>query len=89
MDTIMLSEDMELDANNLIEGELSMKVGTSSIIGTRKYQQDALFVGKNEGMLLAVVCDGMGGMTSGDLASKTAIGIIAEELFSGVLQPRG
>ena len=81
MDTIMLSEDMESDINNLIDGELSMKVGTSSIIGTRQYQQDMLFVGRNEGMLLAVVCDGMGGMTSGDLASKTAIGIIAEDFY--------
>ncbi len=81
MDTVMLNDDLDLDALSMNSNQLSMKVGTSSIIGTRKYQQDALFVGKNNGMILAVVCDGMGGMTSGDLASKTAIQIIAEDFF--------
>ena len=81
MDTIMLDDDLDIDGLNMLDSELSMKIGTSSIIGTRKYQQDALFVGKNNGMVLAVVCDGMGGMTSGDLASKTAIQIIGEDFF--------
>ena len=81
MDTIMISEDMELEEFDIMSENLSIKYGTSSIIGTRKYQQDSVFAGENNGMVFAVVCDGMGGMTSGDLASKTAIRIIAEDFY--------
>ncbi len=41
-------------------------------IGTRKYQQDAFFVSApalEKPLALAVLCDGMGGMESGELAS--------------------
>lgn len=51
-----------------------------SVTGNRKYQQDAVFVSPSQKLaanrktrVMAAVCDGMGGMTDGGLASKTAI----------------
>ena len=45
----------------------------SSHIGTREYQQDALETGESVfGAVFGVLCDGMGGMEDGGLASRTA-----------------
>lgn len=53
--------------------------------GNRKYQQDAVFVSPSQKLaanrktrVMAAVCDGMGGMTDGGLASKTAIERLAQ-----------
>src|ERR1700740_2602520 len=49
-------------------------------IGPRRYQQDSLGLGDPQnraflahGGFLAVLCDGMGGMEHGDIASQTAV----------------
>ncbi|MBQ8200953.1 MAG: serine/threonine-protein phosphatase [Clostridia bacterium] len=57
-----------------------LRVGTSSIVGKRKNQQDALYCSEwknraslvNRG-LLAAVADGIGGLSNGDLASVTVV----------------
>ena len=56
--------------------------GYSSIIGSRKSQQDAVYVDRNikENYSIAVICDGMGGLASGAEASRTAVNYIAGEL---------
>jgi serine/threonine protein phosphatase PrpC len=53
--------------------------------GNRKYQQDALYVTPGKPLssnkttrILAVVCDGMGGMADGGRASRTAIQMIVQ-----------
>lgn len=53
--------------------------------GNRKYQQDAVYVspggklaGNRKTYTLAVVCDGMGGMADGGLASRTAISMMVQ-----------
>ena len=53
--------------------------------GNRKYQQDAVYVTPGQKLaankktrVFAAVCDGMGGMTDGGLASGTAIKMLAE-----------
>lgn len=47
--------------------------GLSSVMGTREYQQDRVggkaFSGDNAADVFAIVCDGMGGMENGELAS--------------------
>lgn len=48
-------------------------VGASSILGTRKYQQDSAYYCIDSDQILAVVCDGMGGLEGGERASQTAI----------------
>jgi len=68
-------------------GETPMRYlhGDAQHIGSRRYQQD--FFGFSDsadqpfqahGGLLAVVCDGMGGMEHGDIASQTAVRTVIE-----------
>lgn len=62
---------------NIVEERVSSnpwyEVGSSSIMGTRKYQQDYAYFYTGEKEVLAVVCDGMGGLEGGERASKTAV----------------
>ena len=45
----------------------------------RSINQDAFYINiLSDGSALAVVCDGMGGASAGDVASKTAVDIIAK-----------
>ena len=64
----------------------SVWITSSSIIGTREYQQDSILVPSMKGMTtdelelkgyLCVLCDGMGGLQGGEMASKTC----AETMF--------
>lgn len=57
-----------------------VEAAASDILGTRQTQQDDCWYGINsaEHELMAVVCDGMGGLNGGELASKTAISVISE-----------
>lgn len=66
-------------------------VGSAMHIGTRKNQQDALYasdpvkspLGKEGNALLGVLCDGMGGMENGEMASKLAVDTVATEFYAG------
>lgn len=65
-----------------------------SAAGNRKYQQDAVYVspgsklaGNRKTHILAVVCDGMGGMADGGLASRTAISMLIQGFEKMKSQP--
>ncbi len=49
-----------------------------SDIGSRKAQQDALYVASNDNVVFAVLCDGMGGFEKGEIASQTAVEAFTE-----------
>ncbi len=49
----------------------------SSMQGDREYQQDAMFYKKGQGVI-AAVCDGMGGLKGGEIASTNAIEILSQ-----------
>ena len=64
------------DKNN---NQLQATLGVSSLIGTRPDQQDSVY-GENYGdSLVAIICDGMGGLKGGSAASGTAVQVFAED----------
>ena len=70
----------------LFENKDKIQIGLSSVIGTRKYQQDAVvatnkaFLNKNNFKKgIVVLCDGMGGMNGGEIASALTTKTIYED----------
>lgn len=65
-----------------------IKIGSYSIVGDRDYQQDLCAYEWYGQSLMAVVCDGMGGLEGGELASRigvnTAIGMLRESPPPGI-----
>lgn len=53
-------------------------IGSSSIVGDREYQQDLSAYEKNGSMVCAVLCDGMGGMEGGEMASGIGVSCIMQ-----------
>lgn len=74
------------DSGRLDDSGSGKKISVSAISlqGTRKRQEDYLLYGRRNDRVIAVVCDGIGGMDNGDVASRTA----AEILFSDLEQAR-
>lgn len=52
----------------------------ASILGSRDRQEDHYICRQKDGRTIAVVCDGMGGMRGGEIASRFAAERMAEEL---------
>lgn len=60
-----------------------LEIGISSIQGTRKYQEDTVFgTIEDEHHAIAIICDGMGGLEGGALASQSAVESLARAYFS-------
>lgn len=64
------------------EKNLRFEIGASSIIGTRGYQQDYAYFYTDSDEVLAIVCDGMGGLEGGERASRTAVEQMVREFHS-------
>jgi len=58
-----------------------IEMGTSSIIGMRNSQQDSVFGYKSGSQAIAIVCDGMGGLSGGEIASRVAVESLADAWF--------
>lgn len=71
--TVRLEEPLDASMSGWVTA------GLSSIIGTRNNQQDSLYIKCGEKASIGIVCDGMGGMEGGELASQTAVKILAED----------
>ncbi|MBQ6231702.1 MAG: serine/threonine-protein phosphatase [Eubacterium sp.] len=80
------SDEMESYASRMIDGITSIKTGVSSIIGTREYQQDTVFSNVENGIAVGVVCDGMGGLEGGEIASQKAAITFAEDFYGWIAE---
>ncbi len=57
----------------------NVTLGVSSLIGTRPEQQDSVYAEILEDSVVACLCDGMGGLAKGDIASQTAMCTFVED----------
>lgn len=67
---------MNWESNILFEDKRTtntVEIVCSSGIGMRESQQDAAFIYTDDHQTFSVVCDGMGGVNGGQLASRTAV----------------
>lgn len=75
----------EVPRGEVIPGELSLSIGKLHALGGRKNQQDSFSVSSEEMIpthgLLAVVADGMGGLSDGDQMSQCAITAMMETFY--------
>lgn len=60
--------------------ECRLKLYGSTFIGTREYQQDRMLMYEGKGISVAAVCDGMGGMESGERASQLAVDVLTADM---------
>ena len=58
--------------------DLELEIGVYSIWGNRNSQQDFAAIMEKKDELLAVVCDGMGGLNGGERASQAAVSSLTE-----------
>ena len=83
IETVRLDiEDIDIDGVFEKTQRIGLSMGISSIIGTRKNQQDSVFGQVGEDASIAIVCDGMGGLNGGEIASQTALKLLAEDFFA-------
>ena len=82
---------LEVSTENVDVADLPFSIGVSSVIGKRKSQQDSVFVPDiqktmkgDKPRFLCVLSDGMGGLSSGDLASKTVVSTLSKEYYEGI-----
>ena len=55
------------------EGNIHIEAAVQSHIGAREYQQDYAYLKIFSGGAFGILCDGMGGLSGGDIASKTTV----------------
>lgn len=61
--------------------EYKIQTSVSSILGTRKNQQDSAFVQSDHDLTVGIVCDGMGGLNAGEVASQMAVTQFIEDFY--------
>ena len=57
-----------MDTEQITDKQSLADIGISSIIGTRKVQQDTVFGFSGKNGSIGIVCDGMGGLARGEIA---------------------
>lgn len=66
--------------NILWNGDMIVESAISSVIGARESQQDSCYVDVEEdGNAIGIICDGMGGLAGGEIASQNAVRMFIED----------
>lgn len=76
---------LEMENNILIQNNIIpnwVDAAACSIVGCRKEQQDFAALFQDEGGIAACVCDGMGGLNGGEIASREAAMLFFEDYRS-------
>ena len=84
--------DDDMHTVMLDEFDKSVYIGTSSVIGRRKEQQDAIksdsyYSYAEDGRVISVLCDGMGGLVGGEKASALCSSIVYDTFHSDTKFP--
>ncbi|MBQ8502751.1 MAG: serine/threonine-protein phosphatase [Clostridia bacterium] len=88
--TLASDDDDSIESTIAIRsGAEFLQVGSATCVGSREYQQDSLKVTKDfiehigkENLAIAILCDGMGGLKGGDLASNLCTSTIFNDFYS-------
>ncbi len=75
----------EVEYEDTVSLEKSKSYAMYQIVGTRANQQDSIAVGRKDDSVLAIVCDGMGGLNGGELASSSAVSKFVEDYYDSDL----
>lgn len=89
--TVKLEENqMIVEALEKMEAERPrLSVGIAAHIGQRESQQDSSFGQVDGDSALAIVCDGMGGLEGGELASQTAVETMINDYYDNEISDMG
>jgi len=81
--TVQIAQtDNSFDITGRSAAVTGIEYACSSHIGTRENQQDYIDAGASvSGVVFGIVCDGMGGLSGGEVASSTAAQALAEALI--------
>lgn len=79
--------DEEMHTIMLDDSDIEVYVGTSSVMGRRKEQQDAIktddfYAYAENDKMISVLCDGMGGLSGGERASALCTSIVRDTFHS-------
>ena len=69
-----------MDLENTLEMHMKIEYYSLTDQGTREYQQDAAYGEVQENLGMAVLCDGMGGLNGGEMASDLGVKYFARDL---------
>lgn len=61
--------------------DATVQIGFSTVVGTREKQEDAVLALSQGDFYIAAVCDGMGGLNNGDVASGCAVEVLKKDFL--------
>lgn len=77
---------LEIVHDDTVAMDCNVNYAMYQINGTRKEQQDSMDVCRKENSIMAAVCDGMGGLSRGELASSSSVKMLVDDYMAASLE---